>query len=109
MLFQMVTGRLPLEGNTMQILAYHAQGKHAPPPSQFRPDLDPELDAIVRKAMAYQPEERYADVRAFTKELKDWLRMPVANLADSAALLPVGLAVVTPTMPVPPLLPAPRR
>jgi serine/threonine protein kinase len=35
------------------------------PPSQFREDLSPEMDAVVIKALSSNPEDRYPDVHSF--------------------------------------------
>ncbi len=46
----------------------------APPPlASFVPDVDPELAAIVGKAMAREPAERFASARAFHDALVGWL------------------------------------
>jgi serine/threonine protein kinase/WD40 repeat protein len=67
-LYQMLTGRLPFEGDPTRILS---QVLHTapPPPSRFRPGLDPALEAIVLKAMARQPEDRYGSAAAFAEAL----------------------------------------
>lgn len=43
------------------------------PPSDFRKDVSPELDAIVLKALQRNPEERWQDARAMGKELRRYL------------------------------------
>jgi hypothetical protein len=62
--FEMLTGRRPFEGAPLAVL-----GKilHEPPPplSQFRPYLDPRLEAILLKALDKQPEGRFASARQF--------------------------------------------
>jgi serine/threonine protein kinase len=73
-LFQMLTGRLPLELPMMQIVGYHLSGRPLPAASEFHRGVDPSLNAILQKAMARQPAERHADVRGFADELRGWLR-----------------------------------
>ena len=41
--------------------------------SERRPDVPPELDAIVAKAMASKPEHRFQSAREFQLALEDWL------------------------------------
>jgi serine/threonine-protein kinase len=43
---------------------------HLPLPSQLRPDLPKELDGIVFKALAFEPEQRYPDCAALEEELE---------------------------------------
>ncbi len=124
-LFQLLTGRLPVEGDVMQILAHHVARKPAPPPSQFRPDVDAILDAIVRKAMSVRPEDRHADVGEFSQALKDWGRGAAARpggAVDTGPARPGGaldtmapLAAVQPptlaqpaALPTAPISPAPQ-
>ncbi len=97
-LFQMVTGRLPLEGSTMQIIAHHLEQKPAPPPSAFHPGIDPALDAIIRRAMAYRPDDRYADVSAFSGALKEWLRTTKDVPAAPTTLTPHEVPSTTGTI-----------
>jgi hypothetical protein len=40
-----------------------------PPPSSIRPDVPPELDRIVARALAREPAERYATAQAMADEL----------------------------------------
>ena len=97
-LFQLLTGRLPVEGNVMQMLAHHVARKQAPPPSQFRPDVDAVLDAIIRKAMAVRPEDRHADVGEFSQALKDWGRGAAARPGGAAETGPARLGGAAETM-----------
>src|SRR5262249_19789907 len=46
------------------------------PPSRFRPDLCPDLERIVLKAMAAVPEQRYASAREVAEALDGWLEQP---------------------------------
>jgi WD40 repeat protein len=70
-LYQMLTGRLPLEGPPLEVV--HRIGVEAPlPPSHFRDDLDPGLESIVLKAMAERPGDRYPGGRELAEALADW-------------------------------------
>ena len=58
-LFHLLTGQLPYAGDTFrQLLTSHANDK-VPRPSEIRPGLPPALDAVVMRAMAKHPEDRY--------------------------------------------------
>ena len=61
-LYEMLTGVLPFDGRTpLEILMKHVQEVPVPP-SKRRPELGipPELDAVVLKALAKDPADRYA-------------------------------------------------
>ena len=44
---------------------------HLTPPSQLRPEIPPELDAIIWKALAYEKDERYPTCEAFEEEIEE--------------------------------------
>jgi hypothetical protein len=70
-LYQMLTGRLPFEGPALKVMAQIVH-ESAPLPSSLRPDLDPAVEATVRKAMAREPQERYQSARQFSEVLARW-------------------------------------
>jgi RIO-like serine/threonine protein kinase len=71
-LYQMLTGRVPFEGGVLAVLNKIAQ-EPPPPPSRFRSDLDPALEAILLKALAKEFTERYPDAVAFMEALSHWV------------------------------------
>ncbi|WP_437956357.1 serine/threonine-protein kinase [Sorangium sp. So ce119] len=76
-LFRVLAGRVPFTGaSRVDILIAAARG---PRPSlhAFRPDLPPEVDAWVARALAVTPEERFQDVRALWAALEPLLRARV--------------------------------
>ncbi len=71
-LYEMLTGQVPFEG-PVEVLLYQAIETPPPPPSQFRPGLDSELEAICLKALAKKPEERFAGAQEMAEALREWL------------------------------------
>jgi serine/threonine protein kinase len=69
--YRMITGRLPFEGPT-HALIFKIVYETPPPPSRFRKGLDPALDAILCKALARLPQERYQSAREFAEALEQW-------------------------------------
>jgi serine/threonine protein kinase len=65
-LYQMLTGRLPFEGPPLTVLTKILHDP-PPPPSRFRPDLDPTLEGILLKSLAKEPGERYQTARPFAE------------------------------------------
>jgi beta-lactam-binding protein with PASTA domain/predicted Ser/Thr protein kinase len=59
LLFELITGSPPFTGDSPVAVAYQHVRENPPPPSTLNPDVPPELDAIVLKAMAKNPANRY--------------------------------------------------
>src|SRR5271166_5556608 len=74
-LYEMLTGHVPFEGGPMVVLLHNVINTPPPPLSEFRADLDLQLEAICLKALAKAPEERFASCRAFADALHSWQTM----------------------------------
>jgi serine/threonine-protein kinase len=61
-LFQLVTGRPPYEGETIPELCAKLFSEDAPPPSTVRAGLPGSLDAVIHRALARDPARRYQSV-----------------------------------------------
>jgi serine/threonine-protein kinase len=67
LLYEMLTGRPPFTGDSPVAIAYQHVRENPVPPSRVDPDVPPWADAIVLKAMAKSPADRYqtaGDMRA---------------------------------------------
>jgi serine/threonine-protein kinase len=71
-LYELLTGHLPFEGGPIHVLLYNVINTPPPPPSEFRPDLDPQLEEICLRALAKDPEERFPGCREFADALRAW-------------------------------------
>ncbi len=72
-LYELLAGRLPFSGDAMAMLS-QVLLDDPPPPSKFRPELDPELEAICLKAMAKKIPDRHASMTELAAALQDYLR-----------------------------------
>lgn len=73
--FELLTGSVPFEGTTQEILHQH---KHVPlpPPSAIIDDpLDSRADALIARATAKHPADRHPDVASFLYELRALMGM----------------------------------
>ncbi len=69
-LYQMVTGRRPFEGGTVNELMHEHLKVAAATPKKHDPELSDGLCALVKKMIAKPPKKRYANVAAFLEDLK---------------------------------------
>ncbi len=73
LLFQLVTGQLPFEGQTPLHTATLHLHQPPPAPSSLAPGLDPRLDALILKALAKRPAERHQTARHLGASLRKLL------------------------------------
>jgi HEAT repeat protein/predicted Ser/Thr protein kinase len=72
-LYEMLTGQLPFQGPVAAILG-QIMTQEPQPPSALRADIEPDLEAICRKAMAKRVEERYRTMGECATALTQYLR-----------------------------------
>jgi len=75
--FEMLTGRVPFEGETVTAVL-HKQ-VYEPPPSilAFRPDLPRAVEGVMNRALSKSPDKRYASCGEFVKALEPALAQAV--------------------------------
>ena len=69
-LFEMLTGKVPFDGDSSVSIALQHINEQPPKPSSIVPAVPPVLDAVVLKAMAKSPVERYASADEFSAALE---------------------------------------
>jgi polar amino acid transport system substrate-binding protein len=75
-LFEMLTGHLPYQGDTpYNLLSAHI---HQPIPKlhDFRPDLPEAMQSVIDKAIAKEPEDRYATAKEMATAFKTVMNAP---------------------------------
>jgi serine/threonine protein kinase len=73
-MYHLLTGRLPFQGSNNFSLIYQITSVEPQPPSSFRPEVPAAVDAIVRRAMAKDLEQRYAEWEEFSLDLANVFR-----------------------------------
>jgi hypothetical protein len=106
-MYEALTGQLPFDSNSQfQVMLDHVVAE-APAPSTVNPQVPPEFDSVVQKALSKDPNHRFQNADQFRTQLeavRDTLRakngaagmarlMPVAERTEeSEALAPPGQA-----------------
>jgi serine/threonine protein kinase len=75
LLYQATTGQVPYQAETFNELLFKIVLEVAPPPQTYVPNLDPEFAAIIQRAMAREPAERYQSCQQFHAALVQYQTM----------------------------------
>lgn len=94
-LFEMLTGDVPLKASTTTDLLIKHQQEMPPPITVFRNDLPAETDDILVKALAKNPEVRYKNVYEFADELNNIARFAKDEEADNLFIPAVSTVLPT--------------
>ena len=86
-LYEALTGLAPFEADSISSIMYQTVHAVEDQPSKVNPNLDPDLDAIVAKALAKLPEERFDSMKAFARRLREIIRSRAGENAFSLAQL----------------------
>ena len=73
-LWEMLTGRPLFLRNNEAATLYAIMNAPIPAPSTLRPDVPPQLDAIVSRALARAPADRYQNAEDMAADLDEFLR-----------------------------------
>jgi hypothetical protein len=84
-LYEMLTGRPPITASTLSGVRRDVDGSAVTPIRAVRPDISPELAAVVGRALAFLPEQRFDSIVDFATALADALPPP-ESLTDEVTL-----------------------
>jgi serine/threonine protein kinase len=80
-LYALLTGRLPFDATDGLAIAIQHATETPQPPSKVHAGISAALDAVVMRALAKQPEERFPTMRAFVRALDMALRAPGGSVS----------------------------
>ncbi len=96
-LYEMVAGRLPFDGATKSdLLVSILSDKEPPPLSLSTPEVPPELERMVAKALTKDRGERYQDIREMLLDLKELKRALEFEAELERSVQPHGSASANP-------------
>jgi serine/threonine-protein kinase len=70
-LYEMLTGRVPFDGERPVTIAMKHINEPPVPPRVFEPGIPPELEQVVLRALAKRPSERFRTAEDFAAALRD--------------------------------------
>lgn len=105
-LYEMFTGTVPFNADEPLDVALLHMSDPPPPPRDIRPAINPELEAVILKSLAKQPEERYPTGLALADALDHSLKVKSALAASTTVrhkTIPERVALQLGEQPLPPV------
>ncbi|HEY5159663.1 MAG TPA: Stk1 family PASTA domain-containing Ser/Thr kinase [Gaiellaceae bacterium] len=100
LLYELLTGEAPYNGDTPVEIAMKHLSAVPEPPSAKRPEISPELDSVVLRALAKNPDDRYqsaAEMDADLSAISKGLEISEAT-TEAATTVLAGAGLSAPTM-----------
>jgi serine/threonine protein kinase/predicted Zn-dependent protease len=82
-LYEMLTGQLPFKGDYEQAIIYSLINEEALPPSVLNEDISPELESIIIKCLAKDPEKRYQTIEELLIDFKPFSSEAGISIGES--------------------------
>src|SRR5256885_8563291 len=88
LLYEMVTGEKPFPGQNITTVIYKIVNEEPVPPRQIDPSIHAGLSAVVMKALAKDPDNRYQSCREMLEDLRNYraLTAPAGNPQSTMAM-----------------------
>jgi beta-lactam-binding protein with PASTA domain/tRNA A-37 threonylcarbamoyl transferase component Bud32 len=110
LLYETLTGRVPFDADSPVTVALKQVSERPRPPSELNPEVSRALDGVVMRALAKDPENRFASAEEFSQALDAAEADPSgAGIGDTAAYAAVAAAAGSEPPPPPPPEGLPER
>ena len=83
-LYEMLTGRVPFDGDTPVSVALKHVGEEPVPPSQLSDEVSKGLEEVILKALSKDPEQRYRTAFEMAVDLKRAMKMPMGGFISKS-------------------------
>ncbi len=99
-LYELLTGVVPFEGETAVAIAFKQVSAEPRPPSELNPAVPAGLDAVVMRALAKDPAARFTDADEFIAALdREWAALadeapPADGIAPAVAVAPAAVPLL---------------
>jgi eukaryotic-like serine/threonine-protein kinase len=90
LLYELLVGRPPFVGDSPVSVAYQHVRETPLPPSQLDPEISPEIDAVVLKALAKDRSERYQSAKDMKDDISRLLAGQQTTAQQATAVVPLA-------------------
>jgi serine/threonine-protein kinase len=87
MLYEMTTGEKPFPGQNITTVIYKIVNEEPVPPRSIDPSIHTGISAVVMKALAKEPEQRYQTCREMLEDLRNYRAVAGAASPQATAIL----------------------
>jgi serine/threonine-protein kinase len=94
LLYELLVGRPPFVGDSPVSVAYQHVREAPLPPSQLDPEIGPEIDAVVLKALAKDRADRYQSARDMKADINRLLSGEPTTAQQTTAVVPMAAGVM---------------
>ena len=95
MLYEMITGEKPFPGQNITTVIYKIVNEDPVPLRQIDPSIHPGISAVVMRALAKEPVQRYQSCREMLEELRNYRAQGIAGSSPNATMLMGGSPAAT--------------
>jgi eukaryotic-like serine/threonine-protein kinase len=97
LLYELLVGRPPFVGDSPVSVAYQHVRETPLPPSQLDPEISPEIDAVVLKALAKDRSERYQSAKEMKDDISRLLAGQQTTAQQATAVAPLAAGAMAAT------------
>src|SRR5215472_7079510 len=90
MLYEMVTGEKPFPGQNITTVIYKIVNEEPVPPRQINPSIHPGISAVIMRALAKEPEQRYQTCREMLEDLRNYRAQGIAGGNPNSTMMMGG-------------------
>jgi tRNA A-37 threonylcarbamoyl transferase component Bud32 len=92
-LYEMLTGRPPFEGDAVGLVISAVLSQEPIPPSKLKPNVDASIEAICFKAMAKNPQQRYQTAQEMAEDIARCLSHETVKAKPVTSLRRLGTRI----------------
>ncbi|HYL86915.1 MAG TPA: PEGA domain-containing protein [Candidatus Angelobacter sp.] len=90
LLYEMVTGEKPFPGQNITTVIYKIVNEDPVPPRQVDPSIHAGISAVIMRALAKEPEQRYQSCREMLEDLKNYRALSYSGASPQSTMVMGG-------------------